>query len=93
MRANTEAAEHTDVKDTATRVQNYQVDLMVVIATDLSVSKVETMIGQAANKTCALGPVPTWLIKQFRHVFGPFIAHFFNASLSTDYISQKQKQV
>ncbi len=51
--------------------------------TPVTPSDVEKLITAAPNKTCQLDPAPTWLIKKFSSLLAPFIALFFNRSLTT----------
>lgn len=51
--------------------------------TPVTPSDVVKLIGAAANKTCQLDPVPTWLVKRFSSLLAPFITLFFNRSLAT----------
>ena len=44
--------------------------------TPVTPSDVVKLIGAAANKTCQLDPVPTWLVKRFSSLLAPFITLF-----------------
>ena len=44
----------------------------------------------AANKQCALDPVPTWLVKRFVDDLSPFIAHLINATFLSEYFPASQ---
>jgi len=46
----------------------------------VTVEEVEKLISKAANKTCKLDPMLTWLIKKYRSLLAPFVATLFNAS-------------
>ena len=50
--------------------------------TPVTPSDIVKLIGAAANKTCQLDPVPTWLVKRFSSLLAPFITLFFNRSLT-----------
>jgi hypothetical protein len=52
---------------------------------------VEKLIQQAANKNCALDPVPTWRVKHFAKELAPFLAVLFNQSLQTGVFPASQK--
>jgi len=52
---------------------------------------IEKLIQQAANKNCALDPVPTWLVKQFAKELAPFLSVLFNRSLQTGTFPASQK--
>ena len=84
VRADTETASAPDIKNTATDILSSW--------TPVTTSEVEKLIGLAANKTCALDPAPTWLIKQFQHLLAPFMALFFNTSMNSGCVPQKHKQ-
>jgi len=58
---------------------------------DVDVVCVEKLIQQAANKNCALDPVPTWLVKQFAKELAPFLSVLFNRSLQTGVFPASQK--
>jgi hypothetical protein len=57
----------------------------------IDVVRMGRLIQQAANKNCALDPVPTWLVKQFAKELAPFLAVLFNRSLQTGVFPASQK--
>jgi hypothetical protein len=59
--------------------------------TAVDATDVEKLVQQAANKNCALDPVPTWLVKQFVKELSPFLSILFNRSLQTGVFPASQK--
>lgn len=57
----------------------------------IDAAHVEKLIQLAANKNCALDPVPTWLVKQFMKELSPYLAVLFNRSLQTGVFPASQK--
>ena len=49
------------------------------------------MIGSALSKTCQLDPAPPRLVKQYQELLSPFVARFFNESITTGCIPTKYK--
>jgi len=45
------------------------------------------------DKHCEVDPVPTWLIKEYRHLLAPVLAALCNATFSTDRFSRYHKPV
>jgi len=43
------------------------------------------------SKYCSLDPLPTWIIKQLKHVFAPIVCALCNSSLSNGVLPASQK--
>jgi len=56
-----------------------------------SATEAKNLVTGAANKQCALDPVPTWLVKRFVDDLSPFIAHLINATFLSGYFPASQK--
>ena len=57
----------------------------------ISATEAKQLVTGAANKQCALDPVPTWLVKRFVDDLSPFIAHLINATFLSGYFPASQK--
>ena len=49
----------------------------------ITVDDVVTIIRESPSKQCSLGPLPTWLLKDFVTILGPYIINIINISLLT----------
>ena len=49
------------------------------------------LLQRAANKNCALDPVPSWIIKKFAVELSPFVARLVNASTCAGQFPSSQK--
>jgi hypothetical protein len=61
-------------------------EFQVVSAADMN-----RLILDAANKSCALDPLPTWLLKQCSLTFAPLLAYLSNRSFNEGYFPSSQK--
>jgi hypothetical protein len=57
----------------------------------VDVSTVQRLISQAANKTCELDPVPTWVVKKFATKLSPFLTVLINATFRDGVFPSTQK--
>lgn len=57
----------------------------------VDVTTVQRLISQAANKTCELDPVPTWVVKKFATELSPFLTVLINASYRDGVFPSTQK--
>ena len=48
-------------------------------------SVIEDSIRKSSNKSCSLGPIPTWLVKELVCELTPFVTELFNKSISEVY--------
>ena len=51
--------------------------------TPVQPEEIVKLISQAANKSCQLDPVPTWIVKKYSSLLAPFLATLFNKSLES----------
>ena len=49
------------------------------------------MINNLPNKQCALGPIPTWLLKRIASLIAPFLVSIFNSSFKSGTVPQGLK--
>ena len=57
----------------------------------ISSDEARTLVLRAAEKNCALDPVPTWIIKKFIYDLAPFIAILMNTSTRSGLFPSTQK--
>ena len=48
---------------------------------EIGATYIQKLVHSAPNKSCALDPVPTWLVKKFAMELSPFLAILFNRSM------------
>ena len=58
-----------------------------------SESEVKTIIQKSTNKSCELGPIPTWLLKNCIDELSPILTRLFNISLESAYVPLGFKSV
>ena len=58
---------------------------------EISSDEARTLVLRAAEKNCALDPVPTWIIKKFINDLAPFIAILINTSTRAGLFPSTQK--
>ena len=49
------------------------------------------IINNLPNKQCALGPIPTWLLKRIASLIAPFLVSIFNSSFKSGTVPQGLK--
>ena len=87
----TDKIDAVGTKTSSTPLQDVSVTAKQVINkwTVVTPEQIGNLIGSALSKTCQLAPA--WLIKQYRELLSPFVAMFFNESITTGCFPAKYK--
>ena len=66
-----------------TRMDNFE---------DINTKFASRLLTQTANKSCALDPAPTWIVKRFVDELAPFVAAYVNVSIKTGSFPSNSKR-
>jgi hypothetical protein len=58
----------------------------------VTIEDVAKLIMASPTKSCALDPIPTWLLKEFCDPLAPVISQIINLSLQTGYLPSSMKK-